>query len=90
MPVRLAGHRPGGPAETPEHKRVTVCAQANAREPPIWTVLRHRLSAILSAHNWRISALKCACCRFSCQPHEIGAVGRFRQLATAPNQYACA
>lgn len=30
--VRLAGHRPGGPAETPEYKRVTVCAQANARD----------------------------------------------------------
>ncbi len=35
MPVRPAGHRPGGPAETPEYKRVTVCAQANAREPPL-------------------------------------------------------
>ena len=38
MPVRLAGQRPGGPAETPEHKRVTVCARANAREPPICTI----------------------------------------------------
>ncbi len=35
MPVRLAGRWPGVPAETPEHDRVTVCAQANAREPPL-------------------------------------------------------
>lgn len=27
MPVRLAGHRPGGP-EIPEHKGVTMCARS--------------------------------------------------------------
>jgi hypothetical protein len=33
-----------------------------------------------------MSTVKCAC-RCSYQPHEIGAVGHLKQLATAPNQY---
>jgi len=53
-------------------------------EPPIGMVLRYGLWATLSAHNWMNSALLCAR-RCSCQPHEAGAAGRVRLLATAPD-----